>query len=62
MNVTTEMMQAVRMAMLHDEAIKMDSDRSEAIAKHPGTVCQHQYTTDAFGRPVVVLDESEIPY
>lgn len=63
--LTSEIMNmanAVRMAMLHSEAIEMDRARDEAIAKHPGLVCHYQYTMDSLGRPLVVLEESEIPY
>ncbi|NCB61350.1 MAG: hypothetical protein EOM46_28745 [Gammaproteobacteria bacterium] len=60
---TAEMMnmaRSVRIAMLHAEAIKEDLDREEA--KNQPRVCDLIYTQDAYGRPLVVLSEDEIPY
>lgn len=54
------MARAVRISMLHAEAIKEDHAREDA--KNQPRVCDLTYTHDACGRPLVVLSEDEIPY
>lgn len=50
----------IRMAMLHNEALKMDRARDVAIAKHgTGMVCHYSYGAKADGTPFSVLESSK---